>query len=411
MSLIESLKIALRALQVNKLRSLLTMLGIIIGVASVVSMVAFAAGAQREIANQIRTLGANVLMIEPGAIIQGGARSETGSRPNLSETDAVTIASQIGEVAAAAPSIRGTVQVVHGNRNVRVSVNGTNSDYFRIREWPLSAGRYFSDAEQSGAGKVAVIGQSTAKQLFVSDNPIGGQIRILSVPFTIIGVLGEKGTSGSGHDQDDVVFIPISTAKRRLIGSANAVNRDSVNYILVKAVSAEATPLAERAIAALLRQRHRLRSGENNDFRISNPAASMAAQHATKRTIGWLLAGIASVSLIVGGISIMNIMLVSVTERTREIGLRIALGARQKDVQMQFLSEALVLCVIGGLIGLLVGAGVAVGVALMAGWPIFLSPAAMLAAIIVAGLVGLFFGYYPARRASKLDPVEALRAE
>jgi putative ABC transport system permease protein len=350
-------------------------------------------------------------MIEPGTIMQGGARTQTGSRSNLSETDATTIASQIGEVASAAPSIRGTVQVVHGNRNVRVTVNGTVSDYFLIREWPVSTGRYFSDGERSSAGKVAVIGQTTAEQLFGKKNPIGKQIRIRSVPFKVIGVLGEKGTSGAGRDQDDIVFIPISTAKRRLIGSANAVNRDSVNYILVKVVSAEATPGVERAIGTLLRQRHSLRSSENNDFRIANPAATMAAQHATKRTIGWLLAGVASVSLIVGGISIMNIMLVSVTERTREIGIRITVGARQKDVQVQFLTEALVLCVIGGLIGLALGAAVAFAVARIADWPIFLSPEAMLGAVIVAGMVGLFFGYFPARRGSKLNPVEALRAE
>jgi putative ABC transport system permease protein len=411
MSFFESFRIALRALQANKLRSFLTMLGIIIGVASVVSMVAFGVGAQREIADQIRTLGAHVLMIEPGAIVKDGARTETGSRANLSETDAAAVAGQIQSVVATAPSVRGTVQVVHGNRNVRVKVNGTVSDYFLIREWPLKNGRYFSRGEQASAGKVALIGQSTVKHLFGGENPVGQQIRIMTVPFKIIGVLEEKGTSGAGRDQDNIVFIPISTAKKRLIGSANSVKRDSVAYILVKSVSAEAVPVVERRISALLRQRHRLRSGVGNDFTISNPAAIMAAQHAAKRTIGWLLAGIASVSLIVGGISIMNIMLVSVTERTREIGLRIAVGARQKDVQSQFLMEALVLCSIGGMIGLFAGAIVAIAVAQMVGWPIFLSPGAMLGSVVMAGLVGLFFGYFPARRASRLNPVEALRAE
>jgi len=406
----ESLKIALRSLRGNPLRSLLTMLGIIIGVASVVTMVAVGAGAQTEVAEQIRSLGANVLMVQPGAAREGGVRRESGSGHTLTESDSEAIG-RLPVIEAAAPSVRGTVQLVAGNRNWSTTVNGTTADYFVVREWPLSQGRYFSQGEQKGAGKVALIGKTVADQLFGDGDPLGQQIRILQVPFEVIGVLGEKGPSGSGRDQDDIVFIPITTAKLRLIGSAHQVNRDAVAYVLVKARSDEFMEAAERHIAGLLRQRHRLQADEEDDFRVTNPAAAMAAQRAATKTIAWLLAAIASVSLLVGGISIMNIMLVSVTERTREIGLRMAVGARRRDIRNQFLIEALSLCLLGGIIGLVAGIGVSIGVAQLAGWPIFLAPEAMLAAILFAGAVGVFFGYYPARRAANLDPIECLRTE
>jgi putative ABC transport system permease protein len=407
---LECLKIALRSLRGNPLRSLLTMLGIIIGVASVVTMVAVGAGAQTEVAEQIRSLGANVLMVQPGAAREGGARRESGSGHTLTESDSDAVGS-LPVVEAAAPSIRGNVQIVAGNRNWNTTVNGTTADYFVVREWTLSQGRYFSQGEQAGAGKVALVGKTVAEQLFGDTDPLGQSIRILQVPFEVIGVLDEKGPSGSGRDQDDIVFIPISTAKLRLIGSAHQVNRDAVAYVLVKAKSDEFMEAAERQITGLLRQRHRLQSDGENDFRVTNPAAAMAAQRAATKTIAWLLAAIASVSLLVGGISIMNIMLVSVTERTREIGLRMAVGARRRDIRNQFLIEALSLCLLGGIIGLVAGIGVSIGVAQLAGWPIFLAPEAMLAAILFAGAVGVFFGYYPARRAAALDPIECLRTE
>ncbi len=408
---IESFGIALRSLRANKMRSFLTMLGIIIGVASVITMVAVGAGAQTQVAEQIRSLGANVLMVVPGAARDGGVRRESGSRHTLTESDAAAIGSQLPQVQAATPSIRGPHQIVRGGKNWNTTVNGTTADYFVVRDWPLASGRPFSRAEEQGAGKVALIGATVAKQLFDKDDPVGGEIRISSVPFEVVGVLSEKGPSGAGQNQDDIVFVPISTAKLRLMGSASEVNREAVAYILVKAVSDEAMRSAQGQIEALLRQRHRPAGDAESDFQVNNPAAAMAAQRASTTTIAWLLAAIASVSLVVGGISIMNIMLVSVTERTREIGLRLAVGARRRDIRNQFLTEAVTLCVLGGLIGLVVGTGAAWVVAKLAGWPIFLGTDAILFAVFFAASIGIFFGYYPARKAARLEPVEALRSE
>ncbi|MEX0301991.1 MAG: ABC transporter permease [Leisingera sp.] len=411
MTLFESLRIAFRALRANLLRSALTMLGIIVGVTSVVAMVAFAAGAQREIDRQIKTLGANVLMIVPELNRGADAKAGLYQAAILRESDADAINAQVPQVVAAAPSVRADLQVINKNRNTWVTVNGTTARYFTIREWPVSHGRLFSGKEQQNGGKVALLGTETARKLFGEDEPVGKTIRVLSVPFEVIGILTPKGTSGSGRAQDDIIFIPISTAQRRLFGSANPVHRGSVDYILAKASSAASVQLAEQAAARLLRQRHRIREGRADDFRIVDPAALMAARHATSRTIGWLLAGIAGVSLVVGGISIMNIMLVSVTERTREIGLRIAVGARARDVQFQFLMEAVLLCFLGGLIGLAAGAGLAFGASRLAGWPVFLSPLSLIGAVGLASAVGMVFGFFPARRASRLDPVTALRME
>jgi putative ABC transport system permease protein len=410
MMLWASVEIAWGALRANKLRSFLTMLGIIIGVASVVAMVAIGAGAETQVAEQIRSLGANVLMVEPGAARDGGVRKESGSAHTLTEGDANAIGAEIPQVQAAAPSIRAAFQVVHEARNWNTTVNGTTGAYFAIREWPLSAGRAFSAEEERG-GKIAVLGAAVARELFGEENPVGGHVRIASVPFEVIGVLAEKGASGFGQNQDDVVFVPISTARLRLIGTSGEVTRDSVAYILVKAISDAAMSGATAQIDALLRQRHRLTSAAESDFQINNPAAAMAARRASTTTIAWLLAAIASVSLVVGGISIMNIMLVSVTERTREIGLRMALGARQRDIRNQFLTEAVTLCAVGGAIGLLVGTAAACTVARLAGWPIFISPDLAVFAVAFAAGIGIFFGYYPARKAARLEPIEALRAE
>lgn len=411
MMFVESLGIALRSLRANKMRSFLTMLGIIIGVASVITMVAVGAGAQTRVAEQIRSLGANVLMVLPGTAQDGGVRKESGSRHTLTESDAAAIASQLLTVRAAAPSIRAPHQIVHGARNWNTTVNGTTADYFAVRDWTLADGRHFSRSEEQGGGKVALLGATVAKQLFEKEDAIGGQIRISSVPFEVIGVLGKKGPSGAGQNQDDIVFVPISTAKLRLMGSASEINREAVAYILVKAVSDEAMGRAQAQIESLLRQRHRLVGDAESDFQVTNPAAAMAAQRASTTTIAWLLAAIASVSLIVGGISIMNIMLVSVTERTREIGLRLAVGARRRDIRNQFLTEAVTLCLVGGLLGLGIGAGAAYLVAKLAGWPIFLGADAVAFAILFAASIGIFFGYYPARKAARLEPIEALRHE
>src|SRR3954454_23096277 len=411
MMLWESFAIALKSLRANKMRSFLTMLGIIIGVASVIAMVAIGAGAQTKVAEQIRSLGANVLMVIPGAAREGGVRKESGTRHTLTESDERDIATHLHMIQAAAPSVRGTAQVVRGAKNWNTIVNGTTADYFIIRDWLLNSGRHFSKGEEEGAGKVALIGATIAKELFGTDKPVGEQIRISSVPFEVIGVLAEKGPSGAGQNQDDIIFAPISTAKLRLMGSASEVNREAVAYILVKARSDEAVGPATAQIEALVRQRHRLPSDGEADFQVNNPAAAMAAQRASTTTIAWLLAAIASVSLIVGGISIMNIMLVSVTERTREIGLRLAVGARRRDIRNQFLTEATTLCVLGGLLGIVLGAGTSWLVAQFASWPIFLGADAVLFAVVFAASIGVFFGYYPARKAARLDPVVALRAE
>ena len=411
MTFLESFRTALRALRVNVLRSFLTMLGIIVGVASVITMVAVGTGAQTQVAEQIRSLGANVLMVAPGTAREGAARKEGGSGHTLSESDARAIAAQLPQIRAAAPSIRGSAQLVLGSRNWNTVVHGTTADYFVIREWPLKAGRHFSKAEEDGAGKVALIGGTVAKQLFGTEGPVGQEIRIMSVPFQVIGVLTDKGPSGAGQNQDDIVFVPISAAKLRLMGSANAVNREAVAYILVKAVSDEAMTAASMQIEGLLRQRHRITADREDDFQVNNPAAAMAAQRASTRTIAWLLAAIASVSLVVGGISIMNIMLVSVTERTREIGIRLAVGARRRDIRNQFLTEATALCLAGGLVGIAVGCATSIAVARLAEWPIFLGPDAVLFALLFAAAIGIFFGYYPARKAARLPPAEALRSE
>lgn len=410
MNWIESFRTAWRALRANKLRSFLTMLGIIVGVASVITMVAIGSGAQTQIAEQIRTLGANVLMVQPHTAREGGARSAAGSRHTLTEGDAVAIA-RLQSVQASAPSVRGSVQIITGNRNWNTTINGTTAQMFSIREWHLAAGRYFSNREEEQAGRAAVIGETVARELFGESDPVGEEIRVLNTPFKVVGMLATKGVSGAGRDQDDIVFVPISTAKLRLIGSANAANREAVSYVLGKAASDGLMERARLDIESLLRQRHRLGRDQENDFTVTIPSETMTLQHASTRTFAWLLAAVASVSLIVGGISIMNIMLVSVTERTREIGLRLALGARRRDIRNQFLMEAITLCLLGGVIGLALGVGAAILIAHLAGWPIFVGPDAVLFAVLFASGIGMFFGWYPARTAARLEPVEALRVE
>ena len=412
MTIGETFKIAMRSLMANKLRSALTMLGIIIGVASVVTMVAVGAGARTRIDEQIRSLGANVLMILPEAASRDGVRQAGGSRRSLVDGDAQAIEARVPSISAAVPSARQSYQLVAGNRNWWTTVNGTGVGYFFIREWKLDSGRYFTGEEQEAGAKVVVVGKTVAGELFGDPAmAVGRTMRILNAHFTVIGVLSDKGPSGYGRDQDDVVFMPLSTLRQRLLGGANKVNRDAVDYVLAKAVSNDAIPRARQEIAAVLRTRHGLRPGMGDDFTVTTPAESMQAQNASTRVFAWLLASIASVSLVVGGISIMNIMLVSVSERRREIGLRMALGARKRHIHRQFLIEAVVLCLFGGAIGLAAGLGATVLVARLAGWPVFLSPGAMALALFVSVGVGVFFGYYPARRAATEDPILCLRAE
>jgi putative ABC transport system permease protein len=403
-------RIALRALAVNKLRSGLTMLGIIIGVAAVIVMVAVGAGAQARVEAQIRALGSNLLLILSGARTQGGVRLAVGSSYTLSEDDALAINREIQE-ATAAPALRGGAQVIWGNSNWSTQIYGTTPEYLAVRQWRLASGRIFEPAEMSGAGKVCIVGQTVVRELFGGDDPVGQVVRIKRVPFTVIGVLENKGQSMMGSDQDDIILVPIATARSRVLGAANLAKQRAVSTIWVKVADGYDTQAAEEQVRALLRQRHRLQPGAEDDFSLRNLAEVMAAQEASSRVLALLLAAVASVSLVVGGIGIMNIMLVSVTERTREIGLRMAVGARTRDILGQFLVEAVTLSLIGGLAGVLLGVGGALLVAQFAGWQILLSGKAVALAVAFAFAIGVFFGFYPARKAARLNPVEALRFE
>jgi putative ABC transport system permease protein len=410
MNAFQLLRVALRALAINKLRSALTMLGIVIGVGAVIVMIAVGSGAQARVEEQIRALGSNLLLVMPGATTAGGVRMGFGSSSTLSEDDVVALNREIPE-ALAAPALRGSAQVVWGNANWSTQIYGITPEYLDVRQWPLASGRTFEPPEVAGAGKVCLIGSTVAKQLFGTSDPLDQTIRIKRVPFTIIGVLETKGQSLMGTDQDDVILMPITTARTRVVGSASAAKQRSVGTIWVKVADGVEASSVEGQVRALLRQRHRLQPGADDDFSLRNLAEVMAAQEASSRVLALLLAAVASVSLLVGGIGIMNIMLVSVTERTREIGLRMAVGARTRDILGQFLVEAVTLSLIGGLIGVALGVGAAIAIANFAGWRIVLSPQAVGLAVAFAFVIGVFFGFYPARKAARLNPVEALRFE
>jgi putative ABC transport system permease protein len=410
MNLLALLRIALRALAINKLRSALTMLGIVIGVGAVIVMIAVGAGAQARVEEQIRALGSNLLLVMSGATTAGGVRLGFGSNFTLSEDDAAAINREIPD-ALAAPALRGSAQVVWGNSNWSTQIYGVTPEYLEAREWPLAAGRAFEPAEVSSAGKVCLIGATVAKQLFGQTDPLDQVIRIKRVPFTVVGVLETKGQSLMGTDQDDLVLMPISTARTRVLGAANLARQRSVGTIWVKVAQGLDTRTVEEQVRGLLRQRHRVQPGADDDFSLRNLQEVMAAQEASSRVLALLLAAVASVSLLVGGIGIMNIMLVSVTERTREIGLRMAVGARTRDILGQFLVEAVTLSVIGGLVGVGLGIGTSAVIAKVAGWRIVISPEAIGLAVAFACAIGVFFGFYPARKAARLNPVEALRFE
>ena len=404
------LRIALRALAVNKLRSALTMLGIVIGVGAVIVMIAVGSGAQARVEEQIRALGSNLLLVMPGATTAGGVRMGFGSGSTLSEEDVAAINREIPE-ALAAPALRGAAQVIWGNTNWSTQIFGVTPEYLDVRQWPLAAGRSFEPVEMAAAAKVCLIGATVARQLFGDADPIDQSIRIKRVPFTVIGVLDVKGQSMMGTDQDDLILMPIKTARSRVLGSATAARQRSVGTIWVKAADGVDTKRVEEQVRSLLRQRHRIQPGADDDFSMRNLAEVMAAQEASSRVLALLLAAVASVSLLVGGIGIMNIMLVSVTERTREIGLRMAVGARTRDILGQFLVEAVTLSLIGGLAGVALGIGASVVIAKLFGWRILLSPQAIALAVTFAFIIGVFFGFYPARKAARLNPVEALRFE
>lgn len=410
MNALEAFRSALEALRANPLRSALTMLGIVIGVAAVIAMVAVGAGARSLVMKQIQSLGSNLMIVVSGSVTSGGVRMGTGARQTLTEDDAIALEREISSVMVAAPIVRGSAQVVAGNLNWSTVVLGVTPGFFVAREWDVEQGRDFNPEEVEGAGKVVLLGETVVKNLFDDQDPVGQQVRIRNVPFTVIGVLAHKGQSTQGTDQDDTVMIPMTTAKRRVLGTSQANGR-AVGSMLIKIRDGEDMQEAERQIRDILRQRHRLLSNQEDDFWIRNLTEIAETRDASSKTLALLLAAVAAVSLVVGGIGIMNIMLVSVTERTREIGLRMAVGARAKDILAQFLIEATTLSSIGGAVGVALGVGAAVGIANLAGWPTLIQPMAIVIAVGFSALVGVFFGFYPARRASQLDPIEALRHE
>jgi putative ABC transport system permease protein len=405
-----NLSIAMQALRVNKMRSILTMLGIVIGVAAVIAMIAIGGGAQQRLQEQIASLGSNLLIVVPGSIIQSGARLGAGNAQTLTEQDARAITTEIPDVAFAAPLTRSNAQVVFGNTNWATNINGVYNDYFDVREWNLAEGRFFDQGEITRFGKVAILGKTVSSQLFGEDNPVGQVVRIRGIPFEIIGLMESKGQSSQGQDQDDVIFVPLTTGRNRLFGEPRG-RIARVGTIMIKAQEGSDTQEVEARITELLRQRHRIQTGMENDFQVRNLTEILKTQEAASKVMSMLLAAVASVSLLVGGIGIMNIMLVSVTERTREIGLRLAVGARGRDIMMQFLVEAMTLATLGGAIGVLLGVLISWLVAYLAGWSISLNLLSIIFAVGFSAAIGIFFGYYPAKKAAKMQPIEALRYE
>jgi putative ABC transport system permease protein len=406
MDVMAIIRIAMRALARNKMRSGLTMLGIIIGVGAVIAMVGIGQGAQQQVQASINAMGSNVLFVASGTVNRGGMRMGWGATKTLVYEDMAAIMRECPAVALAAPGSQTTAQVVFGNDNWSTNVNGTEPQYLDIRNWPLQSGAAFTQADVDAVANVALIGETVRKNLFGATDPIGQTIRIRNLPFKVVGVLSPKGQSAAmGNDQDDTIIIPITTLQKKMTGDT------WLRWIMVSARSRDASYTAQQQIEGLLRDRHRIRAGQDDDFFVRNLAdiADLADQASQVFTL--LLAAIASVSLLVGGIGIMNIMLVSVTERTREIGIRMAIGATEADVQRQFLIEAVVLSLIGGGIGILFGVASGFLISGLLHWPVQISPLSIVVAALFSAAVGIFFGFYPARKAARLDPIEALRYE
>jgi putative ABC transport system permease protein len=410
LNFLAALRSALRALAANTLRSILTMLGIIIGVAAVITMIAVGRGATDRVQEQMKGLGSNIMLVMPGGLTQGGVRLGASTGQGLSEDDANAIARDVPEVQVAAPSMRSGAQVIAGNTNWSTSIMGSTNDYLEAREWPLQSGRMFEAAELQGSAKVAMIGQTVATQLFGESDPLDQVIRIKKVPVTVIGLLNKKGQNSLGQDQDDIVVVPISTYRNRIQGG-NAGKLKRVGSISVKVKEGQSMKVAEENIKDLLRQRMKVQPGGDEPFTIRNITEILQAQEESSKVMTMLLAAVAGISLVIGGIGIMNIMLVSVTERTREIGLRMAVGARGKDILTQFLIEACTLSLIGGAIGVALGAVATWAVGQFAGWQVSMTATSILLATGFSAFVGVFFGFYPAHKASKLLPIQALRYE
>ena len=405
MDLLAILRIAIRALTRNKMRSLLTMLGIIIGVGAVIATVGVGQGAQQQVQDQIASLGTNLLYISAGSVNRGGIRLGGGATKTLVYDDMKAIQQEIPTIAQAAPGAGTSAQVVSDNQNWYTRVTGTEPQYFDIRNWDFSQGGNFTPDDVTRATNVVVLGATVQQNLFGNADPVGQTVRIGTLPFQVVGVLVPKGQSGLGQDQDDGVYVPITTLQKKITG------QDWLQYIMASATSQPASYAAQGQITSLLRDRHRIRAGQDDDFTVRNLADVAQLADESSKVMTLLLASIAGVSLIVGGIGIMNIMLVSVTERTREIGIRIAIGATESDVLRQFLSESVVLSLAGGIVGILFGVASSMTITHVLGWNILISGTAVAAAVVFSMAVGIFFGFYPARKAAMLDPIEALRFE
>jgi len=401
----EIIRVALRALARNKLRTILTMLGIIIGVGAVIGTVAIGQGASAQVQQQIQALGNNIIMVFSGSVNTGGVRMGSGATKTLTADDATAILQHIPNVQMISPNLGASVQAVNGDQNWLTRANGTSQDITTIRNWPVVAGSMFSERDVDMASDVCVLGNTVAQQLFGDSDPVGQVIRVQNMPFRVLGVLQAKGQNANGQDQDDMMIMPYTTVQKKIAGIS------WVQMIMVSVTSQDAMAPAQNAISALLRQRHHLRAGEDDDFIIRSPNEMAQAAEATSLAMTVLLGIIASISLLVGGIGIMNIMLVSVTERTREIGIRMAVGATEQDVQRQFLSEAVVLSSLGGIAGILLGVVASALITRFVHWSTFVSPLSVVVAAFFSAGVGIFFGYYPARKAARLDPIEALRYE
>ena len=405
MRIVATLKIAVRALRRNKLRTLLTMLGMIIGVGAVIAMVGIGNGAKSQIETQIASMGQNVVPVFSGSFNRGGARSGWGGAGTLTIEDAQAIQREVSGVVGISPEIRTRAQIAAGNQNWNTSIQGESADYFEIRQWPIASGAPFTDQDVRSANKVAVIGKTIADQLFPDENPIGQVIRIKNVPFVVVGMLAPKGLSVQGQDQDDLIVIPYTSAMKRV------QKVTTLGSIIVQAASPSQLTPVQQQIVELLRQNHKITPGKDDDFTVRTQQEIVEFATAQSKTMTWLLAAIAMVSLVVGGIGIMNIMLVSVTERTREIGIRMAIGARGRDILLQFLIEAVTLSVFGGILGIGCGFGVSKLIAAKLSWATLVPSEWVLYAFFFSAAVGIFFGFYPARKASQLDPIDALRYE
>ena len=408
MTLLDTILSAVGALRQHKLRSSLTALGIIIGTSATIAMMAVGAGAREQVAAQVRSLGSNLLIVVSGNINQSGVRLGAGATPTLTDEDAAAIAGEIPSVQVTSSLVKGNIQVVADAANWATSVFTVDVGYLEVRDWEVESGRSFEPEEATRGSQVALLGQTVSRELFQDQDPIGREVRIRNVPFRVIGVLARKGQSTVGQDQDDALLIPL-VAGRRVLGS-NQVKSRSVAGILVKVREGLDMNQAQEEVQSLLRQRHRLQPLQDDDFTVKNLSAVTSAKEAGARTLSVLLASVALVSLATGGIGILNIMLVSVTERTREIGIRLAVGARRKDILWQFLLEAIGLSIIGGVIGVTVGAVASLIISRLADWALIIDPWSVTLAVTSSVLVGVFFGWYPALRASRLQPVEAIRS-